>query len=137
MKVLIVALSLSVLVINQAGAEWFVPLTQKQKQLEAGYVFMTVLDWLQTKQFRREGSREMNPGLGPEPSQERVDTMISAAIIGHIVGAYAIPEEYKDYWIIGFLIIETIAVVHNYSNGWGPGVSAKTKVTFSYEIKFK
>jgi hypothetical protein len=118
------------LVSQVAAAEWFAPLTKRQQNLEALYVVITCIDWMQTKEFRAKGDKEMNPALGEEPSQERVDIMIGAAILGHIFVVHVLPAEYKDTWIISFTVIEAVAVYHNYSQGYGP------KLEISFEIPF-
>lgn len=107
------------LAVGLLDGEWFVPLTKTEIYLQGAYIGVTCIDWLQTKEFRSQGVKESNPGLGSEPSQERVDTMIGGAILAHTFIAYALPAESKKVWIIGFLVIEIIAVHHNYNKGWG------------------
>lgn len=129
MKTILIILTLA-LISQVATAEWFAPLTKREQNLEALYVVVTCIDWMQTKEFRAEGRKEANPILGEEPSQERVDVLIAAAILGHIFVAWALPSEYKETWIISFTVIEAVAVYHNYSQGYGPKLSVNFEIPF-------
>ncbi len=124
----VIIIILIVLITPFANAEWFRPLTEKQKTFEAVYVLVTCIDWAQTKEFRAHGVKESNPILGEEPSQERVDTLIFLGIVSHVLFTWALPtEEWKDRFQGITFFFELEAVAHNYSHGWGPKISIQYK----------
>jgi len=110
--------------------EWFTPLSKQQIKLQAAYISVTVIDWMQTKEFRSKKVKESNPWLGSEPSQEKINLYIGAAIIAHTFVTWALPTKFRSGWIGSFLTIECLAVIHNYQRGYGP------KLTIPIAFKF-
>lgn len=97
---------------------------------ETSYVIMTLIDWGQTKNFRKKGHREKNVILGEKPNQERIDTLIGLGITSHVAIWCILDKEYKEKWSIIFFIIETGAVLWNYDKGHSP------KFEINFGIKF-
>jgi len=117
-------LTLFIFTINSVTAllatEYFTSFSKQDLALQSVFTLVTCYDWVQTKEFRREGpgqKYEKNPILGKEPSQERVNTLIFGAIIGHALVTYALPKKYREYWQVSFISIEAVAVSANHRNG--------------------
>jgi hypothetical protein len=127
MKTSIVLVFTLLISLNCYAYEWFTPFDTEEKILQGTYILVTCIDWAQTKEFRADGRREMNPILGSEPSQERVDTLIGLAIISHTLIAYALPQEFRETWSVVFIVVELEAVTHNYAHGHGPKLSLNYK----------
>jgi hypothetical protein len=117
-KIIIFALINFLFVANIYAYEWFTPLSDSEIKKQIGYTIITMIDWWQTKQFVADGIRERNPYLGPKPSQQRIDTLISVAIVGDAFVAWAIPKEFRPDWQHGSIIVESAAVLINCKNGY-------------------
>jgi hypothetical protein len=127
-KSILIAIIISIFPISCRAYKWFTPLSKSEMNWQAAYIGATVIDWMQTKEFRAQGVKEQNPGLGEEPSQEKVDLYIGSAILAHTFVAWMIPREFRQVWIKGFLSIEVVAVAWNYLHGYGP----KITIAFSF-----
>lgn len=129
-------LILIILVAKEARCyEFFTPLSSREIKLQIGFTVITAIDWMQTKEFRAQGVKEQNPILGEEPSQEKVDTYIGAAIISHALVTWALPPEFRETWIWTFIIIESVAVLHNYDQGYGPNLNLTLDLGFNLKGK--
>lgn len=85
-------------------------------------MFLVLIDWQQTKAFRRDGKQEANPFLGREPSQEKVDTYIALGIISHAFITYLIPTRFRPLWNTYSITLEAVAVYDNCRSGYCIGV---------------
>lgn len=100
------------------GHELFQPFTEKDVILQSIFTGLLYIDWRQTKQgLEKENRYELNPLLGKHPSGEKVDTIISLALISHTFIAYALPPKYRLFWQHLFIYIESCAVIYNYHIG--------------------
>lgn len=101
----------------QAG-EFFTPLTEQQLQYEIVFVGLTLIDWDKTKKFTALGVPEANPFLGRYPSQQRIDTLIGSALIGHVLFNWFLPSKYRDFFQPFTIGIEAHAVMINITLGY-------------------
>jgi hypothetical protein len=80
---------------------------------------LTVADWGQTRMIARNPQtyRELNPILGPHPSQSRVDAyMIGYLATQYLIAEYA-PEPMKTLLLTYVLVVQAKAVGNNRSIG--------------------
>jgi hypothetical protein len=129
-KTLLFILINFLLLTNIYAYEWFTPLTKQEMNRQAAYIGITVIDWMQTKEFRAQGVKESNPVLGEEPSQEKIDLYIGSAIIAHTFVTWMLPHEFRPVWTKGFFSIEVVAVAWNYSHGYGPKIVTEINLLY-------
>lgn len=90
--------------------------------LELAVVGVTVLDMLQTSWIRAHPERriyEMNPLMGPAPSQRTVTLYMTGAILGHVVVARLLPKPLRSLWQGGVMGMEIYSVMSNHNIGIG------------------
>jgi hypothetical protein len=110
----LLALSLSYSSFAIAGDAW----SERDKYLEATYLTLHVVDWLQTKDIAaRQGYYEMNPILGRHPSQSMVDLYFIGTGLAHVGLIHVLPKEYRPWVQGGTIALEIGCIGHNYSAG--------------------
>lgn len=107
-------LLLFIFIPNIAYAQYFEPFSNQDIILQSIYTAVTVIDWMQTKDFVSKGVEELNPILGKTPSQSRIDKLIFGAIVTHGLISYTIPQKYRFYWQSLFTMIEFGTICMNY-----------------------
>lgn len=113
--ILIILLSMSYVVnADTISNKYFQPFTTQDKILQGTFTIVTLYDLLQTKEFRGEDRKELNPILGETPSQERVDTLIIGGIVIHGLVTYMLPIKYRVYWQMFFIGAELSTVARNH-----------------------
>jgi hypothetical protein len=109
-----------------SNIEFFTPMEWKDWGLQVSFISLVLVDWDQTKRFRRDGHKEGNPigkiCLGETPSQERIDQCISMGILLHTGITYA-AGDLRPVWQIISLILEWQAVMTNKSGGYEPHIT--------------
>lgn len=89
--------------------------------LSVAAVALTVIDWSQTRHIANDpqGHKELNPILGPHPSQSSVDIYFPVTLaIGGAV-AYFVPS-WRPYILGGWIALETSCTFQNYNHGIAP-----------------
>jgi hypothetical protein len=115
-RLLVVALVIALLGPRPAAAHD--PWTTSNTILEATFVSAVFLDWQQTRwMLTRSPARfyETNPVLGQHPSIHKLDAMVGAAVAGHALVAFLLPEPFRSGWQLAFVVIETGMVSMNCS----------------------
>ena len=72
--------------------------TWQDSAWEAGFAAAVVLDVGTTNQGLKMGCRELNPIVGPHPSEGRVLAFGLSAIVGHAAVSLLLPEPYRRIW---------------------------------------
>jgi len=86
--------------------------------MESAFVSLTIVDWSQTKEFVAQGTlEEQNPILGKHPSQARIDTYMILAIAAQAGVACWLPQEWREGFLAGSVVIEAWAVNNNLTLG--------------------
>jgi hypothetical protein len=114
---------IALMVVTLAGCsgKHFEPFSGRELKTQLAYTMATMIDWKQTLNIVKDDRYyEINPILGKHPSRERVNTLIPLGIAAHWLIAWWLPKEYRATWQGGWLLVETTAIVHNYSVGLGP-----------------
>jgi len=90
------------------------PLTKAQIAGEIAFEALHLIDWGQTLDIENhDGMYEWNPLMGRHPSRGRVNLVMGAIAVVHPVITWAIPSEYRWWWIGGSSAASAWAVVHN------------------------
>ena len=115
MKPLFVLLTM-LLIVSCAGRK---PLTKSQWVGEAAWQAIHVLDWGQTLSIadNPDEYHELNPLIGRHPSRGKVNTYMLASALIHPLITYAIPTEYRWYWLGGTLTLSSACVINNKAIG--------------------
>ena len=87
--------------------------------MELVLVGVTLIDLMQTSDFRAYGYEENNPLLGRRPSQQEVTLGIIGMVVGHALVAWALPKPWRSIWQGGAIGMEVSAVVSNRAMGVG------------------
>jgi hypothetical protein len=98
------------------------PWTAQDTALEAAFVAAVVVDWRQTHWTLDNGGYEMNPLLGPRPTDQRLGVSVLGAVAAHAVVSAVLPAKWRRWWQAVSLAGEASAV------GWN--VSAGARVEF-------
>jgi hypothetical protein len=88
-------------------------LTAKQETKMKWFQVLTVVDALQTIKIASTGLAEMNPILGVAPEPVTVVTFFVARNILHEITTKKLPEQYRDNWLIGSIVLQAGAVINN------------------------
>ena len=97
--------------------------TTQDTILQLSYTTITLLDGLQTKKFiKNDTGRELNPVVGPNPSQKKINSAVFTVIILHAGVSYILPKKYRHIWQYIFIGVEGHTVYYNHLKG--------TKVNF-------
>ena len=99
---------------NISYAQYFEPFSTQDWVLQSVYTGFAVIDWAQTKEFRKQGRREKNGALGSEPSQDRIDLLIPTAIAADWLFIYTIKKEYRPYFQVPAIFAEFLVVLYVY-----------------------
>lgn len=107
--------------------------TKTDTVYEVAFLTVTTLDWAQTHSMAKadwvwdgHSHSEMNPLLGSKPSKEKVDFMIPAGMVLHVLIAVALPPHFdiggfdihpRRAWQLIWIGIETGATINNASGG--------------------
>lgn len=102
---------------GDVDSEYFTDFTVRDWILQGVYTIVTCIDWAQTKKGTKDGYREGNPFLGKYPTQERIDTLIGAAILAHTGITYALPRKFRPFWQVFWIGVEYDAINHNRAQG--------------------
>lgn len=95
-------------------ASWSTADTQRQ----IAYGLLHTMDWMQTHEVSRNPDyRELNPILGPNPSEGRINTYFAATLVGHTVISYYLPDNYRRWWQFITIGFEAGVVGRNASMG--------------------
>jgi len=114
-----------------ANAEW-----SKQKTARELFFFASLAnDWHQTTVISRTPWRlEKNKLLGRKPHRDNVNIYFSGCLMGHVVIAYFLPEEYAKVWQDIWIGIESCVSDSNVKVGHTEKVRINYKLT--HTIKF-
>ena len=113
MKKTLLMIIILMMTVQANASEYFQDWSKNDIILQSIFTIVTMIDWKQTKDFRKEDGLEVNPILGQEPDGETVDTMIGLAIISHAIVTWALPEEHREMWQMFWIGMETHAVYYN------------------------
>jgi hypothetical protein len=83
---------------------------------------LIVADWSQTLRLIREPltRHEGNPLLGRYPSEGRVNTMLSLAVLTNAAALW-LPRRPRRIWHAALMLLEGVAVTHNLTHGLSVG----------------
>ena len=109
------------LVLSCLGCIHTDPWTKTDKILEASYLTLHCVDWLQTRSADWTEFRETNPMLGVAPSKTRTDVYFFLTGILHPTITHILPQEYRKYWQALTIGMEALVVGHNFSIGMRVG----------------
>ena len=86
--------------------------------LAAGSTALILADWSQTLRMADNPRRwrEINPLLGPHPSEGRVNTVAGLTVMLN-GGALLLPKVPRRIWYAAVTVVEVVAVTHNLSVG--------------------
>lgn len=102
-KILLTIFLVSVLASNGYGAEekkWW---TWEDTITQGVYATFHIMDWAQTNRIARDDDfYELNPILGRNASEGRVNTYMAATLIGHTWIAYELEDKKKTYNLFGW-----------------------------------
>jgi hypothetical protein len=87
--------------------------------LQAAFVGVVAVDWMQTSDFRAHGAEESNPLLGSHPSQAKVNLLFIGALAGHTLVAHLAPRPFRTIWQVIFIPPELVAIHSNRALGTG------------------
>jgi hypothetical protein len=88
------------------------------KTLLGAATVLLVIDWGQTRTIAKdERFVEKNKILGPNPSVGDVDKYFAIATLGTIGLAYALPSQYRGYFLGGVVVLESVVVMRNHQLG--------------------
>lgn len=123
MKNLLMTMTLLALLITRtvsAGEEMY-SWTAKDTSLEIIYAASHAMDWSQTLHISRNPQTyfELNPIMGPHPSEDKVKAYFALTLIAHAAMAYMLPPPYRTIWQSFWIGVETLAVQHNRAMGLG------------------
>lgn len=95
------------------------PLTKKQKQAQAAYLFIHGLDWAQTRTIAKSDGEfiERNPILGRHPNTSQVDKYFLSTALLHAGITKTLPKKYRRFWLGASVAIEGGVVNHNIRMG--------------------
>jgi len=103
---------------------------------QSAYTLITIADWRLTKNFRKEGLKELNPILGDYPSQSKVDTLVFGAIVSHYLISYFLSGNYREAWQYFFIMTEIKAVSYNLNNTGAIEVYRSKGAIINFAISF-
>lgn len=91
------------------------PLSRGELGAELAYTALHVIDWHQTRQIAASDGvfKEKNVLLGPSPHRDKVDAYFAATLLGHWAVTYALPHEYRPYWLGSTITLEVAVIHHN------------------------
>lgn len=83
------------------------------------YSALHVADWNQTRRIAASNGRwiELNPILGPSPSQSRVNRYFAATLVAHWAITYTLPERWRKPWQETTIILQASVIQSNYRLG--------------------
>ena len=95
------------------------PLTTNQVLGEVAWQAIHIVDWGQTLSIadNPDEYKEYNPLIGKHPSRGRVNIVMLAGAVVHPLVTYAIPSEYRAYWLGGTIAASGLCVISNNSIG--------------------
>lgn len=100
---------------NTVGAEREYEWDRTDYLLLATAITAVTIDWAQTRYIARHPQKysELNPILGKHPSTGKVDRYFAASLLGTVGIAFALPTNYRKYWLGGVTFVEVGFVLHN------------------------
>ena len=96
--------------IKSASADELTPEQETRQNIFHG---LSVADAVTTIIGVGAGLAEMNPILGVAPEPVTVVTFFVARNILHEITTKKLPEQYRDNWLIGSIVLQAGAVVNN------------------------
>ena len=109
-KIIIIAILVAHPKVSSAFDKW----DKEDVVLQTIFTVETLIDWKQTKIFRKNGIIETNPFLGKNPSQRKIDICVGPSILLHAGISHILPKKYRNYWQLIWIGIEGQAIQHNY-----------------------
>jgi hypothetical protein len=125
MKKLIITFLLLLITTTAMAADW--SWNTKDTLLEAAAIGMTVVDWGQTRDIRNHnGRKELNPILGPHPSNAEVNRYFGIVTALHPLISLALPKKCELLgvelnprlaWQYIYIGVEATAISSNWRGG--------------------
>jgi hypothetical protein len=103
-------LAIGMATIKSASADELTPEQETRQNIFHG---LSVADAVTTIVGVGAGLAEMNPILGVAPEPITVVTFFVARNILHEITTKKLPEQYRDNWLIGSIVLQAGAVVNN------------------------
>jgi hypothetical protein len=103
-------LAIGMTTIKSASADELTPEQETRQNIFHG---LSVADAVTTIIGVGAGLAEMNPILGVAPEPITVVTFFVARNILHEITTKKLPEQYRDNWLIGSIVLQAGAVVNN------------------------
>jgi hypothetical protein len=103
-------LAIGMTTIKSASADELTPEQETRQNIFHG---LSVADAVTTIVGVGAGLAEMNPILGVAPEPITVVTFFVARNILHEITTKKLPEQYRDNWLIGSIVLQAGAVVNN------------------------
>lgn len=92
--------------------------SHKDKALAVTMSTLLIIDWGQTINIARDPSyHEINPILGPHPSEQAVHTYMGTALVGAIAISHFFPSKYRALFMESVIALELPYVYNNYKIG--------------------
>ena len=89
------------------------PWTATQVTMAVATASEIAVDWGQTRDALRRGSRETNPVLGARPSSGRLTAYNAFAISGVVVVGALLTPSLRTAWFATLLVVQTACVIRN------------------------
>jgi hypothetical protein len=93
------------------------PWTKEDKILEGTYLTFHCADWMQTRHADWTEFHETNPILGRAPSKTKTDLYFLGTGILHPIITHLLPQEYRKWWQIITIGVESTTVFNNFHVG--------------------
>lgn len=97
-----------------AADDW----TDTDTAMQVLYSGLRVVDWNQTLQLTgRDDLIEANQMLGKYPSKDEVNLYFASTLLGHYFIARKLPQPYRAYWQMIFIVPQFETIENNNRNG--------------------
>lgn len=103
------------------------PWTDQQIGQQVAFTVLLVADWGQTRDIKNHPElEELNPILGPHPTDSEIDRYFAAAVVGHALVSHWLPSRriaswmpitWRDAWQHVWIARQAVSVENNYSLG--------------------
>lgn len=93
--------------------------SEGDKWRQGAYTVLHMADWHQTHQISDSTSdTDVNPIMGPSPSDGQIDRYFAGTLIIHYVIAHNLPRDWRKRFQYVTIAVEAGAVAHNWSVGY-------------------
>jgi len=109
--------TLALLLLAAAPARALDPWTWQDTAWEATFISLVLIDVGETRALMDGRHHELNPIVGPHPSESRLVGLAFAGVVTHAGVAYLLPHGWRRGWQAIGIGIEVAAVGHNATLG--------------------